>query len=209
MCIFIFLLSIINGYFTLICIYCCRTSTNVITLDDEAESKGKSQDSSDSISVSSPCALLDDTPADDYVHCEKVEESTPSPATSSNSVQKVSNNKSRKRPASHKHISEDVLEKSLLTTMSLIKTHSESHIPEKKAAVLDAEDHFAQVVAATLRRLPPHASALGKVKIQEILFNLEFPPCPKPIDYTPQGYTPPTFSAPCNMPPYLKEFQEQ
>ena len=143
------------------------------------------------------------------MHCEKVEESTPFPATSSNSVQKAYNYNKSKRPASQRHISEDVLEKSLLTTMSLIKTHSESHIPEKKAVVLDAEDHFAQVVAAALRRLPPHASALAKVKIQEILFNLEFPPCPQSIDYTPQGYTPPTFSAPCSMPPYRKEFQEQ
>jgi hypothetical protein len=44
----------------------------------------------------------------------------------------------------------------------------------KKAKIDDEEGHYGEQIAATLRRFTPRQKALAKMKIQELLFNIEF-----------------------------------
>lgn len=65
----------------------------------------------------------------------------------------------------------------------------------KKPKVNDEEGYFGQVIAATIRRLTPRQKAMAKLRIQQVLTDIEFPP-----DYTP-GVANNHFSTP-PMPPY-------
>ncbi|KAK6169974.1 hypothetical protein SNE40_018480 [Patella caerulea] len=50
-----------------------------------------------------------------------------------------------------------------------------SVVSNERQNALDEEAHFGCIVTSTLRRLPPKQRALGKLKLTELLYKLEFP----------------------------------
>ena len=56
-----------------------------------------------------------------------------------------------------------------------IKTIQERR-QEKHSRQLNEETHFGLQVAETLRRFSPKQKALAKLQIDQVLFNIEFPP---------------------------------
>ena len=62
------------------------------------------------------------------------------------------------------------------TMIDELLVHSLSSLQEKKPKVIsdDEEGHFGQQVAATLRRFIPRQRAISKLRIQQVLTDIEF-----------------------------------
>lgn len=87
----------------------------------------------------------------------------------------------KKRKAKQEDIDE-LLVKSLYSLQDSKKAKTEQ---------MDEEEHYGQQIAHSLRRLNPRQKALAKIKIQELLFNIEFnpdPPAPTPYNSTESNY---------------------
>ena len=61
----------------------------------------------------------------------------------------------------------------LLECLSSIETRRQER---QKAKDMDPDTHFAMDIAARLRRLSPRDNAIAKMKLLEVLTNIEFPP---------------------------------
>ena len=89
----------------------------------------------------------------------------------------------------------DLVEREILSTLSSLKAPPPPPVQE-----CDEEDHFVASVVSTLRRFSPRMKALAKVKIQELLLNLEFPPQQVPPPPLPM----PLFCTPGPVPVYTE-----
>ena len=61
---------------------------------------------------------------------------------------------------------------------------------EKQGQELDEEDHYGQSVAGTLRKMSPEQRALAKMRIQQILYEIQYsmPQAPYPGNYHQGSY---------------------
>ena len=181
-------------------VYICRTVSNQDTEDpvDEVEVNQQSSagspstneeepsvDSEEAILTSSS-SLIEDSPSSSYT--------TSKEKTSSLGVsKKTAMVGKRKRMETI-----DLVEREILSTLSSLKAPPPP--PPPPVQECDEEDHFVASVASTLRRFSPRMKALAKVKIQELLLNLEFPPQQVPLPPLPM--TP--FCTPGPVPVYTE-----
>lgn len=92
---------------------------------------------------------------------------------------------SKQPPAKRKKSSNklDEVDEALLKSLAGIQERRIARVEEPK--VMDAEGHFGEHVAATLRRFTPQQRAFAKLEIDRVLVNVEFPSTP---NHPPSGY---------------------
>ena len=112
-------------------------------------------------------------------------ESASGPSTPPSRAASVDSGPSKQPPVKRKKSNTklDVLDEALLKSLEGIQERRTARAEENK--VMDAEGHFGEHVAATLRRFTPQQRAIAKLEIDRVLVNVEFPSTP---NHPPSGY---------------------